>query len=63
MTQTLGSLTNFVSPQQSGVPGESSGNGHRSYWRMQGACSAVAEVTVEVVLVVDVAVVAEDARC
>ena len=40
MTQTLGSLTNFVTPKQSGVPGESSGNGHRSYWRMQGANSA-----------------------
>ena len=39
MTQTLGSLTNFVTPKQSGVPGESSGNGHRSYWRMQGANS------------------------
>ena len=40
MTQTLGSLTNFVTPKQSGVLGESSGNGHRSYWRMQGANSA-----------------------
>ena len=39
MTQTLGSLTNFVTPKQSGMPGESSGNGHRSYWRMQGANS------------------------
>ena len=38
-TQRLGSLTNFVTPKQSGVPGESSGNGHRSYWRMQGANS------------------------
>ena len=71
MTQTLGSLTNFVTPKQSGMPGESSGNGHRSYWRMQGANSAAAEVTVEVALaavveaVVEalVAVVAEDARC